>query len=179
MLTKEQFNSRIPHLSAIYDRYADNSHLITVDDRMAYKNQLSNKFESIPMYVDFVDRDIDCKEMVKIITEINELHISSQYNHPNPNLYGYDTEEAKQFNLMARAVHDWVHYDNDYLPCTAYQEYKCWLKQSEGLEEKFKCILFSEIVLQAAYCEHNGRFAPLTSGGFQKLVLIDYNEALN
>lgn len=186
ILTQDEFNAKLPRLSAIYRRYKDDGNRIPISYRMQYKFRVYEQYRKIPVEVIDIDRDIDCQEMEKAIDEQQILVISNLYNNPHPAIFGHDMAEAREFNIMARAVHDWVHYENDYLPCTAYQEYLCWIKQSEGMPDTIKQILFSEIVLQAAFCEYNnGTFAPLitkdangNSIECQKVVLIDYERAL-
>ena len=186
-LTKEEFNSRLPRLSAIYRRYKDDGDKIPLSVRMQLKFIVFGEYRDIPFEVIDTDQEVDCQQMQKAIDEKGVLLVSNLHNNPHPAIFGYDIAEAKEFNIMSRAVHDWVHYENDYLPCTAYHEYLCWLKQSEGRSDIVKMILFSEIVLQASFCEYNnGAFAPLitvkdangNSIECQKVVLIDYERAL-
>jgi hypothetical protein len=71
-----------------------------------------------------------------------------------------------KLNLQFRAVHDYLHYVLQ-APFTAEGEIQVY-----GLQKKLHCsaigqqILFSEVVLQACYCEYFGKFAE-----FQKVVL--------
>lgn len=69
-------------------------------------------------------------------------------------------------NLQFRAVHDYLHYllqqEFDFVG-----EYKVYQAQKHMHKSKIrKQILYSEVVLQAAYCEYFGRFADT-----QKVVL--------
>ena len=194
-LTEAQFNEQLrPKLAGIYARYKDVTGAgidVGVPIRMEYLNMIYSEYHQMLHSINKVSYtadEVDCEQMKQAMDTDGTMLVSVLYNHPHPLLYGFDTEMAEQYNLIARAVHDWVHYVNDYLPCTAYQEYLCWLKQSKGRSKEIQQILFSEIVLQASYCEQFGHFAPNMNTYFkqsrrmikhQKLVLVDYEALIN
>ena len=194
-LTEAQFNGQLrPKLAGIYARYKDVTGTgieIGIPTRMEYLNMIYSEYRQMLHSINKVSYtadDVDCEQMKQAMDTDRTMLVSTLHNHPHPLLYGFDIEMAKVYNLMARAVHDFVHYTNNFLPCTAYQEYLCWIEQSMGKEKEIKQILFSEIVLQASYCEQFGHFAPNMNTYFeqarqfihhQKLVLVDYEALIN
>lgn len=109
--------------------------------------------------IEFVDYDpyTSCEDMIKKVNESGVLLISNLYN--NSELLPGD------LNLKFRAVHDTLHYRTKapftYEGETTIYEYQKYC-YSTNLSRR---ILFSEVVLQAAYKEYFGNF------GDQKIVL--------
>jgi hypothetical protein len=86
-------------------------------------------------------------------------------------LISYENNDSEllpgELNLQFRAIHDYLHYVLQ-APFTAAGEIEVYNLQSRlHYSPETKAFLFSEVVLQACYCEYFGKFADV-----QKVVVL-------
>lgn len=164
-----------------YERYKDQLDNIPVAELNEFRYEVEFAFDRIQrkhmhtgacipganngiherMFISFVDYD-PYENLIQLTNDIHEndrLLISSLHN--DSKLMPGD------LNLKFRAVHDFLHYilqqPFDYLG-----EYKVFQAQKHIHKSKLRRqILYSEVVLQAAYCEYFGKFVDN-----QKIVLL-------
>lgn len=154
----------IRSLAVTYERYKDQFRNLTLEVIAELHDKVTEEFYAIKEQVTdirFVPAELDDFELqVKpSYKSLGIINISSLNN--NSELF------PGNLNLWFRAWHDYIHLKYDY-PFTFEGEYQTYLKQAEGLSYKAKQVLFSEIVLQTAYCVYYGMFVEK-----QKVVLID------
>lgn len=153
------FKDLIKHLACIYSRYKDDRLRISENTIYELHDHVEREFSKIQIQVLFESKNFDDFEEVKHeYKNYDKLYVSALNN--NSDLF------PGTLNLKFRAVHDVIHIDYNY-KFDFIGEYNTYKIQSEGLSFKAKQVLFSEIVLQAAYCLHYGEFAPV-----QKIVLL-------
>jgi hypothetical protein len=146
----------------IYSRYKDKFSSLTSLELEQFQNEVEQAFTKVPVKVEFVAGQpyANHKELTQDIEGNKVMLISTDFNDSKllPN----------NLNLKFRAVHDWLHYVLQ-TPFTTEGEIKVYKIQKKhhkvGLMQD---ILFSEVVLQACFCEYFGSFAPA-----QKLVLFN------
>lgn len=151
----------IRELAVTYERYKDQLRNLSLDTIAEIHDRVTEEYHEIPCsYVNFVPKELnDFDEVKHAWYKDNILLVSTLNNHSD--LF------PGNMNLWFRAWHDYIHLKYD-LPFTFEGEYQTYIHQSEGLSYKAKQVLFSEIVLQTAYCVYYGKFAEK-----QKVVLID------
>lgn len=156
--------SYITHKAQIYERYKDSFHLIHPDIKRSFRENVDRAFKALPstITIDFVDGQPyeNHLELTTDIRYLKRLRVSKDYND-SPLLPGI-------LNLQFRAIHDFLHYILQ-APFDAMGELRVFNTQKkfhpEEIEQK---ILFSEVVLQACFKEHFGKFPEV-----QKVVLYD------
>jgi hypothetical protein len=147
-----------------YMRYKDQFDTLAKEDIEQYRRDVENAYERINAFqgatILFVEGQPykNLEELTVDIFEWETMKISKD-NNDSVLLPG-------DLNLKFRAVHDHLHYllqqEFDFAG-----EYKVYQAQKNMHKSKIgKQILYSEVVLQAAYCEYFGRFADK-----QKIVL--------
>ncbi len=146
----------------IYQRYKDQFDSLTPSELLQFQDEVEQAFTCVPITVKYVSGQpyANCEELTKDIQVNKVMRISTDFNDSKL-LPG-------ELNLKFRAVHDWLHYTLQ-APFTAIGEIQVYKYQkkhhSVGLMQD---ILFSEVVLQACFCEYFGTFAAK-----QKLVLLN------
>lgn len=147
----------------IYERYKDQFDTLTEEQINVFREEVQEAFRKIPKSIQI--EFCSCQpyetadQMFVDIRNNKQLRISSQ-NNDSKLLPG-------NLNLEFRAVHDYLHYVLQ-APFGAIGEiavFKLQLKHHES--HVSKQILFSEVVLQACYFEHFGKFSDK-----QKVILI-------
>lgn len=125
-----------------------------------------NRFEDIPVNVEFVDEDPykSAEELFEAIEERDELKIYSGGSSP-------EGMTDKQ-NLKGRAVHDYFgHYKNQ-CGFSLEGEFTKWFNQKSEVPEESEALYFSEVVGQTALVHY-------LDGGFedpdfnQRSVILD------
>ena len=157
----------IKNLGKIYNDSADQISLLTDNQIKNIREVITDKFLDLPCNVSFEygNAELDSFEYVKKTYYQNNVLLISADNINSELL-------QNSLNLWFRAWHDYIHISNNYL--FGFEgEFYAFLKHCEGQSEIFKKVLFSEVVLQTAYYETYGMFAPE-----QKLVLLDNVEEL-
>lgn len=155
----------IQNKAIIYERYKDDFDKLTEEQIDTFRKEVEEAFFlRVYMSVNVVyvkgQPYKDHHELTSDIKVRKRLQISSDHNDSRL-LPG-------EFNLQFRAVHDYLHYILQ-APFTAVGEIQVYNLQKKLHESEIsKQILFSEVVLQACYQEHFGRFAPI-----QKVVLYN------
>lgn len=144
-------------LANVYAKGEDCLHLIPDNVFREIYDYVNREFNNLPCPVSFTEREVDCHGMAEAWEKDGLLLISTMYNDSRL-LPG-------ELNLKFRAIHDYIHLTKDY-GCDYIGEYNTFLEQCKGLSSYACRVLYSEIVLQAAYCIHFGNFA-----SFQKIVL--------
>lgn len=155
----------IKHLSGVYERNKCSLKYISLDTIAELHDRITEAFHMLPCKILFVDEPLDDFEEVKKHFKMTDVIKISKLNNNSDLLPG-------NLNLWFRAWHDFIHLECDF-SFTFEGEYHVFLKQSIGLSDKAKQILFSEIVLQASYALFYGTFAEI-----QKVVLIDYEKEM-
>lgn len=146
----------------IYQRYKDQFDSLTPSELLQFQDEVEQAFTCVPIKVDFVKGQPYANhiELTQDIQRNKRMQISTDFN--DSKLLPSD------LNLKFRAVHDWLHYTLQ-APFTAEGEIKVFKMQKKfhslGLMQD---ILFSEIVLQASFCEYFGAFPTI-----QKVVLLN------
>lgn len=150
-----------------YQRYKDQFDQIDLKEIVQYRREVEDAFTRIQRYdypgkpfILFVDYEPyeNLEQLTADVLGNNIMKISS-LNNSSLLLPGL-------FNLKFRAVHDYLHYFLQQ-PFGFAGEYKVYQAQKHMHKSRIgRQILFSEVVLQAAYCEYFGTFAPT-----QKIVL--------
>lgn len=153
----------IKNKALVYLRYKDQFDEIDSVDLRQFRLEVERAFnEHVRPFVtvEFVKGQPykDHHELTHDIKRNQLMKISSDHNDscllPN------------ELNLQFRAVHDYIHYILQ-APFTAMGEVKVYNFQKRFHQAGIcQQILFSEVVLQACYCEYYGEFAP-----FQKVIL--------
>jgi hypothetical protein len=171
MCTKDESNSKLPNdvaakmrTNAIkYERYKDRFDDIPIEELNEFRLEVELAFSRITSggpVVAFVDYD-PYKSLAELTVDIInrfEMKISS-LNNDSKLLPG-------DLNLKFRAVHDFLHYFLQQ-PFNYLGEYKVYQAQKHIHKSQLRRqILYSEVVLQAAYCEYFGHFSDK-----QKIVL--------
>lgn len=161
-MTNQQY---IKKNAIIYERYKDEFNTLSPFEIVEFRNEVERAYAAIPKTVDvqFVSgQPYDSVEELTWDIRLNKrMRISSDHNESR--LLGDDC------NLKFRAVHDFLHYILK-APFTAEGEILVYHMQKKfHPSELSKRILFSEVVLQACFCEYFGKFAE-----FQKVVLGSY-----
>lgn len=128
-------------------------------DKLFSKEDIETANFSVAEYLIFVDFEPYQNLEEMSIDIANGQFLVSGLNNDSKLLPG-------DLNLMFRAVHDYLHYILQQ-PFGFAGEYKVYQAQKHMHKSRIgRQILFSEVVLQAAYCEYFGTFAPT-----QKIVL--------
>jgi hypothetical protein len=154
-----------------YMRYKDQLETIDQKEIDQFRDEIVFAFESINKqiidrhrlisdFVIFVDDDpyASLEDMTESIRNLKYMMVTKR-NNDSRLLPG-------DLNLKFRAVHDYLHYLLQQ-PFNFEGEYKVYQAQKHIHKSKLRRqILYSEVVLQAAYCEYTGSFAPK-----QKVVL--------
>jgi hypothetical protein len=160
-MTNEQY---IRKNAQIYERYKDNFDEIPDIDIREFRYEVNQAYFNINKAIDvqFVDGQpyASVEELTMDIRANKRMRISHDHNESRllPGMH----------NLYFRAVHDYLHYILQ-APFNAEGEIKVYKLQKKcHVSEISKQILFSEVVLQACYCEYFGKFAE-----FQKVVLYN------
>jgi hypothetical protein len=127
----------------------------------ALKRWINEQFRQLPVPVDFHYEEIDLALTVTIFENTGVLPISVLHNcHP----YLSFTDNAR-----FRAIHDWHHVLIG-ADSTLRGEISTFKHAKSTAPKSIHWLLFSEIVLQAAACIHNGgEFQPqrfIKAGGF-------------
>jgi hypothetical protein len=156
----------IEKFAIIYERYKD---VCTTENRCTILkpaihelwSYIAAEYAKIENIVTFADCEIDCDLLDTLYLKTGEIWVSTLHNHSN--LF------PEQINLKWRAIHDKLQIDG--AKCDFWGEYETWYNQGKGLSHLAKQILFSEIVLQAAFYIHYGYFKDV-----QKVVLVDIPE---
>jgi hypothetical protein len=144
-------------LSALYDGEPCNPSQAEIDQLVDFINA---EFKRIPCPVIFVDHDIDLPDTMAHLCDHGVLLISTAHNH-----HPYLTCEQ---NARFRAIHDHHHAEIG-ADSTLGGEIKAFNHARKHAPKSIHWLLFSEIVLQAAACIHNGEFQPqklVKAGGF-------------
>lgn len=143
-------DNNIMHYAAIYARYKDQLEQVLPETIEELTKTIQREFLNIPYPVVFVDEELnDIEEIIKILKETGTLRISSLHN--NSPIFPPD------INLAFRAWHDYIHIEYNF-PLNYEGELYTYLYQAQGLSRQAKLVLFSEIVLQAAFYTVNGYF---------------------
>lgn len=143
-----------------YMRFKDQLATIDPKEIEQYRSEIKEAYSRLWVQIEFVEHDPykNLEEMTRGIHQTNTLFISN-LNNDSALLPG-------TLNLFFRAVHDHLHYLLQQ-PFDFEGEYKVYQAQKLMHKSKIaKQILYSEIVLQAAYCTYFGKFADK-----QKIVL--------
>lgn len=154
--------SKIKGNAIKYLRYKDQLHEVPIEELQEFRYEVEQAFNRIQRetdFVKFVDYDPykNLSEM-SIGIETENVLLVSNLNNDSKLLPG-------DLNLKFRAVHDYLHYILQQ-PFNFLGEYKVYQAQKHIHKSKLRRqMLYSEVVLQAAYCEHFGIFPQ------QKLVL--------
>lgn len=177
MCTQEPNNQKLPadvaekmRQNAIrYQRYKDQFDNIPIQELNEFRYEIERAYDRIPLIKNsvhlpkgilFVDYD-PYETLVQLTNDITfegRMLISSLHN--DSKLLPGD------LNLKFRAVHDFLHYFLQQ-PFGYYGEYKVYQAQKHIHKSLLRRrILYSEVVLQAAYCEYFGKFSDT-----QKIVL--------
>ena len=144
-----------------YERFKDQFTLIPAGELEQFRAEIRAAYIRVALLLDiqFVEHDPykDLEQMSGHITESGCMFVS-KLNNESQLL-------PKELNLMFRAVHDYFHYllqqEFDFKgELNVYKATKFLHKSDIG-----KRILYSEIVLQAAYCTYFGEF------GKQKVII--------
>lgn len=144
-----------------YERFKCQLTLIAPEEVEQFRSEVEQAYERLPkdLAIIFVDKDPypDLFNMTRDIQDCNRMDVSSEHNESQ--LLPGD------LNLKFRAVHDYFHYllqqPFDFKgELNVYKATKFLHKSDIG-----KRILYSEIVLQAAYCTYFGTF------GKQKVII--------
>jgi hypothetical protein len=149
-----------------HKRYKCQFDKLSIDELTQFQREVTEAYDRIPLAIQFVDYDPYCnlREMTNGINDTGILYISSLHN---------DSKLLPdELNLKFRAVHDFIHYlfqcpfgfEGEYQACQIQMNYH---KSNVG-----KAILYSEIVMQAAYAEYFGEFAE-----DQKVIITKSNHS--
>lgn len=153
--------SKILHLSNVYTRYKCQLDAIPAEEIATYKWDIQAAFNKIPYTVDYLPIELnDFDLFVEGIERYRVLKVSTLHNESK-----FLTPDE---NLQFRAIHDYLHYVLNQ-PFTFEGEVNVYKAQKFlHTTDIGKKILYSEVVLQAAYCHVTGKFADV-----QK-VIINY-----
>ena len=157
--------SKILHLAGVYERYKCQLNDINGEAIAAYIQDINTAYDKIlatGIKVEHVNIEMNSFEAFReAVTNQNTMYISTLFAGDSPFL---NTMQ----NMRFRAVHDYIHYMYN-LPFTFDGEVKAYkIQKYFHTSEISRKILYSEVVLQAAYCEAFGKFADV-----QK-VIINY-----
>lgn len=138
----------------VYLRYKDNYDQLTEEEIKLFREEVIDAFVKLPSDIEvrYVTGQpyANHKELTDDIKTNKVMRISTDHNE--------STLLPGILNLQFRAVHDYLHYTLQQ-PFTAAGEINVFKMQkkfhSEGISQQ---ILFSEVVLQACYCEYFGEF---------------------
>ena len=147
--------SKINHLANVYNRYKCQLNSIHSGCIVTYIQEINAAYDKILQTgLKVVSVSIECNDFEQFcdgikhngVMVISDLHNESLFLSP-------------ELNLKFRAVHDYIHYIFN-LPFTFDGEVKAYKIQKHfHPSEISRKILYSEVVLQAAYCETYGKFA--------------------
>lgn len=159
-------NQTIRQLAYDYHRRKCQLEQVTQQTRNNLEDYINGRFNSLvdvlgSENIIFLDEEVDCDRFIKKLNEEQKLIVSKLHNDS----IIFD----KNMNLMSRAVHDMMHW-TQHFDCDFHGElelfkYQC-LKHG-NMSDQAKQVMFSEIVLQAAYFTEFGAFAPR-----QKVILL-------
>lgn len=145
----------------IYQRYKDQFNQLGVCDIKRFRDEVERAFYQLPIKTVFVDGQ----------PYANVAELTQDIKAGKPMLISHDNNDSKLLprvlNLMFRAVHDYLHYtlQAEFNATGEIAVFKLQGKlHSDGISQK---ILFSEVVLQACFCEYFGKFSES-----QKIVLL-------
>jgi len=160
-MTNEQY---IRKNAIVYERYRDEFNTLSPEEIMEFRSETANAFNRIPVNINvqFVDgQPYEALEELTFDIRFNkQIRISSDHNESR--LLGIER------NLEFRATHDYLHFILQ-APFTTEGEIKVYhLQKKLYATELSRQILFSEVVLQACYCEYFGKFA-----SHQKVILYN------
>jgi hypothetical protein len=155
----------------IYLRYKDRFEDIDIKELTLFQQETEQAYKrlNLPIRGRYTEEQFiqmvnynpykNLEEMTKDVEDNNRILIST-LNNDSQLLPGY-------LNLQFRAVHDYLHYLLQQ-PFDYTGEYKVYQAQKHVYKTKLRRqILYSEIVLQAAYCTYFGKFADK-----QKVILF-------
>jgi len=147
-----------PRLAALYGQPET---IPTSDELSALRSWIDCQFSRLPCPVDFHYADINLDQTITVYKNAGILPISVLHNN-HPYLSFRD-------NARFRAVHDWHHITIG-ADSTMQGEISTFRHAKSTAPKSIHWLLFSEIVLQAAACIHNGgEFQPqrfIRVGGF-------------
>jgi hypothetical protein len=167
----------IKRIALAYDDCEDQLHLIPEHKIHRFRRIVIDQFVYITksahpqIYFDFVDKDPYEYKLVE------ELMLDYQRGTLKINSSGNDSKLwGPVYNLMFRAVHDWIHcvkgYNFNYKDEVAAYKFQVEFSEAAGGNvdwELYEKVLRSEIVYQAAYKTYFDEFhVP-----FQKIILAD------
>lgn len=138
--------------AAKYERFRDMLDQIDPSEIELFKKEVQKAFNMLTIDVHFVDYDPykNLFELSRDIFVYNRMKVSSLHNESR--LLPGD------YNLKFRAVHDFLHYFFQQ-PFGFEGELEVYKVQKRLHSTKIgRKILFSEVVMQAAYCEKYGKF---------------------
>ena len=156
---------RIEQIAKAYKEHADDLPKISEKDRISFRSMINKQFSQLSL-VRGITFDFPLTDPYKYET-IDELLPDFQNNLIRVNSSGNDSQLwGPVYNLMFRAIHDWIHVKNlldfNYADeLIAFWEQIKFSKLFPSLRFDFdlyaKC-LRSEIIYQAAYKEYYGEF---------------------
>lgn len=159
----------IKTLAYQYDRRKDQLNTLSEYDKTFLQFSVRNAYADIANEVEFIDNatalakygiDLDKYEQTFDFFRRQHLVISSDNNN-SPLMPGH-------LNLLFRAWHDYIHFSYGF-HFDFMGEFLTWEKHCEGVSnDKYKKILFSEVVLQSCYFLTFGKFPDV-----QKVVLLE------
>jgi hypothetical protein len=137
-------NLIISRLASLYEAPQT---MLTVSELATFQRWINEQYELLPCPVSFQDKEVNLVEAVIVYENTGTLPISILHNI-HPCLSPSD-------NAKFRAVHDWHHIVIG-ADSTMQGEISTFRHAKSTAPKSIYWLLFSEIVLQAAACIHNG-----------------------